>query len=245
VSALLELRGVEAGHGDALVLRGVDLTLQPGQALALLGRNGVGKTTLIETIAGLTQIRAGAIRLRGADVTRTRPERRASLGLGWVPQERAIFPSLTVEENLTATARPGSWTLARVYNAFPRLAERRANYGRQLSGGEQQMLAVGRALMLNPSLLLLDEPLEGLAPIVAQDLLAALRGIVAGGEIGAIIVEQKARAILPLTETAVVLDRGAVVWSGGSADLLADDAALDRLLGVGRTQSREAQGDRP
>ncbi|KGE02348.1 MULTISPECIES: ABC transporter ATP-binding protein [Rhizobium/Agrobacterium group] len=221
-----------AGYGEASVLSGISLTIQEGRTLALLGRNGTGKTTFVNTLAGVTTYHAGSIHLMGRDITRLRADRRAAAGIGWVPQERNIFKSLTVEENLTAIARPGVWNLERVYGMFPRLQERRKNLGNQLSGGEQQMLAVGRALMVNPKLLLLDEPTEGLAPIIVDELLAAIRRIVEGEGMSAIIIEQKARKVLPLTDDAVILDRGAVVYQGSSAELLADEAILGQHLGV-------------
>ncbi|MFZ9500630.1 MAG: ABC transporter ATP-binding protein [Beijerinckiaceae bacterium] len=229
---LLRLENVSSGYGEALVLNGVSFSLPQGQALALLGRNGVGKTTLINTIVGLTRMRGGAIRFAGRDVTRQRPDERARGGVGWVPQERNIFKSLTVEENLTAIMRPGKWTPEALYAMFPRLAERKRNMGNQLSGGEQQMLAVARALATNPRLLLLDEPLEGLAPIIVEELLAALRRIVREEKMSAIIVEQSARKILPLTDRAIILERGAIAYSGASAELAQDSETLARLLGV-------------
>ena len=232
MSELLRIEQLVAGYGDARVLSRVDIVLERGKSLALLGRNGAGKTTLLDTIAGVTTFHSGMIRFDGKDIGRLRAEKRAPLGVGWVPQERNIFRSLTVEENLTATARPGEWTLERIYQMFPRLKERRRNLGNQLSGGEQQMLAVARALMLNPKLLLLDEPLEGLAPIIVDELLAALRRIVIGEGMSAIIVEQKARKILPLTDEAVVLERGAVTYRGTSDTLLATPEKLDSLLSV-------------
>ncbi|MCC2613456.1 ABC transporter ATP-binding protein [Neorhizobium petrolearium] len=221
-----------AGYGEASVLSGISLTIEEGRTLALLGRNGTGKTTFVNTLAGVTTYHAGSIHLMGRDITRLRADRRAAAGIGWVPQERNIFKSLTVEENLIAIARPGVWNLERVYGMFPRLQERRKNLGNQLSGGEQQMLAVGRALMVNPKLLLLDEPTEGLAPIIVDELLAAIRRIVEGEGMSAIIIEQKARKVLPLTDDAVILDRGAVVYQGSSAELLADEAILGQHLGV-------------
>ena len=229
---LLELEGISAGYGEAVVLTDISLKLSEGQALALLGRNGTGKTTLINTIVGLTRRRAGIIRLGGVDVTRLRPDQRAMAGIGWVPQERKIFKSLTVDENITAVATKGPWTLERIFAMFPRLAERRRNMGNQLSGGEQQMLAIGRALALNPRVLLLDEPTEGLAPINVDELLAALRKLVREEQIAAIIVEQSPRKILPLTDTAIILDRGLIAYKGDSAALAGDATTLANLLGV-------------
>lgn len=238
MAELLRISGLRAGYGEALVLSGLSLVLAQGESLALLGRNGTGKTTLINSIVGVTTWRGGEIALAGRDITRAAPELRAKLGIGWVPQERNIFRSLTVEENLTAIARPGPWNLARAYAMFPRLKERRGNLGNQLSGGEQQMLAVARALMLNPKLLLLDEPLEGLAPIIVDELLAALRKIVRNEGTAAIIVEQKARKILGVTDRAIVLDRGAIVHQGASAALAADDHLLESHLGVAAASGR-------
>lgn len=232
MSAILSTENLVAGYGEASVLAGISLTIAEGRTLALLGRNGTGKTTFVNTLAGVTTHHSGSIHLVGRDITRLRADRRAAAGIGWVPQERNIFRSLTVEENLTAIARPGQWTLDRVYGMFPRLKERRKNLGNQLSGGEQQMLAVGRALMVNPRLLLLDEPTEGLAPIIVDELLAAIRRIVDGEGMSAIIIEQKARKILPLTDDAVILDRGAVVYQGASAELLANDDLLGQHLAV-------------
>jgi branched-chain amino acid transport system ATP-binding protein len=232
MAELLRLEALVAGYGEARVLAEVDLTLGEGRSLALLGRNGAGKTTLLNTIIGVTTRHSGQIHFAGADISRSRAESRAALGIGWVPQERNIFRSLTVEENLTAIARPGPWGLDRVYAMFPRLRERKANLGNQLSGGEQQMLAVGRALMLNPKLLLLDEPLEGLAPIIVDELLAAIRRIVTDEGMSAVIVEQKARKVLPLTDEVVVLERGGVVHNGSSKDLLASPETLEKHLSV-------------
>jgi branched-chain amino acid transport system ATP-binding protein len=230
--ALLALDDVRAGYGSAVVLDGVSLTLPERGGLAVLGRNGVGKSTLLLTIMGYTQIGRGHIHWRGEDITRRPPHKRALGGIGWVAQEREIFASLTVEENLTVAAREGRWNLAAVYDLFPRLAERRRNLGNQLSGGEQQMVAIARALMTNPALLLLDEPLEGLAPIVIEELAAAIRRMTKDGANAFILVEQHADIALSLTENVLVLERGRVVHSGASAALLADPAALDRLVGL-------------
>src|SRR5205085_9674124 len=181
-----------------------------GRSLALLGRNGMGKTTLLNSIVGVTRRFGGSIRLAGHDITRLTSDRRAHQGVGWVPQERNIFKSLTVEENLAAVAQPGRWSIARVYELFPRLAERRRNLGNQLSGGEQQMLAIGRALALNPRLLLLDEPLEGLAPILVRELIAALSRVMREEGLSAILVDQNAQKILGVTDRAAILERGAI-----------------------------------
>jgi branched-chain amino acid transport system ATP-binding protein len=234
MAELLRLDGLTSGYGEAVVVQGVSLVLPAGQSLALLGRNGTGKTTLLNSLVGVTQRHAGRIFLDGAEITALPPHRRAAAGIGWVPQERNIFKSLTVEENLTAVARPGPWTLQRAYEMFPRLAERRANLGNQLSGGEQQMLAVARALLLNPKLLLLDEPLEGLAPIIVEELLRSIERVVREEGMSAIIVEQNPRNVLPITGRAVILDRGSVVHEAASDDLLDDPAPLDRWLAVAR-----------
>ena len=234
MAELLRVEGLRSGYGEAVVVQGVDLALPQGESLALLGRNGTGKTTLLNTLVGATRRHQGRITLAGVDITALPPHRRAAAGIGWVPQERNIFKSLTVDENLSAVARPGVWTVARAYAMFPRLAERKANMGNQLSGGEQQMLAVARALVLNPKLLLLDEPLEGLAPIIVEELLRSIARVVRDEGMSAIIVEQNPRLILPITQRAVVLDRGAVVHEGASAALLADRERLDRWLAVAK-----------
>jgi branched-chain amino acid transport system ATP-binding protein len=228
----LTIEHLSAGYGEAVVLSNVSLSLIEGQALALLGRNGMGKTTLINTIVGVTRYFGGTIALDGTDITPLRPDQRAHLGVGWVPQERNIFKSLTVHENLTAIAQPGPWTTEKVYALFPRLKERRQNLGNQLSGGEQQMLAVGRALVLNPRVMLLDEPLEGLAPIIVEELLAALRRVIRDGGMSAILVEQNAKKILGVTDRAIILERGSIVHAADSAELIADRAALETHLGV-------------
>ena len=229
---LLALDDVRAGYGDAVVLDGISLELRNGGSLALLGRNGVGKSTLLLTIMGYTSVVRGKVLWRGADITRLAPHRRARAGIGWCAQEREIFPSLTVEENLTVAARPGRWTLAAVYELFPRLAERRANMGNQLSGGEQQMLAIARALMTNPALLLLDEPLEGLAPIIVEELSAAIARMMKDEGTAVILVEQHAEIALSLTSEAMVIERGVIAHRARAADLLKDAATLDRYIGL-------------
>jgi len=229
---LLSLEKLSTGYGEATVLQQVSLALEEGSSLALLGRNGMGKSTLLASIVGVTRWLGGSIRFGGREISRLPPEQRALAGIGWVPQERNIFRSLTVEENLTAVALPGPWTPDKAFAMFPRLAERRGNLGNRLSGGEQQMLAIARALMLNPRLILLDEPLEGLAPIIVEELLAALRRIVREEGLTAIIVEQNARKVLAMTDRAAILQRGSVVWDGSSAVLRGDRAALETYLGV-------------
>jgi len=229
---LLALEDLRAGYGPAIVLDGIGLALPERGSLAVLGRNGVGKSTLLLTIMGYTHVGRGRILWRGEDITRMPPHRRALAGIGWVAQEREIFASLSVEENLTVAARAGRWDLSAVYGLFPRLAERRRNLGNQLSGGEQQMLAIARALMTNPALLLLDEPLEGLAPIVVEELAGAIRRMTKEDSNALILVEQHADIALSLTDRALVIERGRIVHSGGSAQLLADHAALDRLIGL-------------
>ncbi len=229
---LLAIERLTAGYGEAVAIADVSVAVAEGEALALLGRNGMGKTTLVNTIVGVTRRFGGAIRLDGRDITGLRPDQRARLGIGWVPQERNIFRSLTVEENLSAVARPGSWTTAKVYALFPRLQERRGNLGHQLSGGEQQMLAVARALVLNPRIMLFDEPLEGLAPILVEELLAALRKVIRGEGTSAILVEQNAQKILGVTDRVVILEKGSVVHQGASAALRGDRAVLEKYLGV-------------
>jgi branched-chain amino acid transport system ATP-binding protein len=243
---LLIVERLRAGYGEAVVLTDVSFKIAEGEALALLGRNGMGKTTLINSIVGVTRHIGGRIYLEGLDITEMRPDQRAYAGIGWAPQERNIFRSLTVEENMTAVARPGPWTLAKVYTLFPRLYERRRNLGNQLSGGEQQMLAVARALILNPRIILLDEPLEGLAPIIIEELLTALRKIIREEGLSAILVEQNAQKILGVTDLAIIVERGRIVHQSDSASLQANRALLETYVGVtdvrrqGRKVPREA-----
>jgi branched-chain amino acid transport system ATP-binding protein len=242
---LLNVEDLTAGYGEAKVLTDISFKIAEGQALALLGRNGMGKTTLVNSIIGVTRHFSGTVTLDGRDITMLRPDQRAHGGIGWVPQERNIFRSLTVEENMTAIARPGPWTLAKVYSVFPRLAERRRNLGNQLSGGEQQMLAVARALILNPRIMLLDEPLEGLAPIIIEELLTVLRKIIREEGLSAILVEQNAHKILGVTDRAIILERGSIVHEGDSAALKANPALLEKHVGVAAAtgDSRKARRD--
>ncbi|CAM5500650.1 ABC transporter ATP-binding protein [Eoetvoesiella caeni] len=229
---LLELENVGAGYGETVVLESLSMKLAAGQALSILGRNGVGKTTLLNTILGLTTQHSGVIRYKGRDLGRTPSHERARAGLGLVTQERDIFPSLTVDENLRVALRAGEWDAAGVYALFPRLAERKKNMGNQLSGGEQQMLAIGRALIGNPDVLLLDEPFEGLAPVIVDGLVDAFRKLHQTGRMGIVLVEQHAELALELTERAIVLDRGQISWQGPSRELLGDPEQLARLIGL-------------
>jgi branched-chain amino acid transport system ATP-binding protein len=227
---MLSLSKVRAGYGDTVILEDVDLELPERGALAVLGRNGVGKTTLLATIMGHTSFHSGKITFNGNPIAQRPVYERSKLGIGYVPQEREIFPSLSLEENLLVAARPGRWNLARVYELFPRLEERKAARGNQLSGGEQQMLAIGRALMGNPSLLLMDEPLEGLAPIIVEGLLRALEKLIAQDSLAIVLVEQHAKLALQVTASAIVLNRGRVTYAGPSAELLADPQKLTSLV---------------
>jgi branched-chain amino acid transport system ATP-binding protein len=229
---LLAVAALRAGYGHAIVLEDVSFTLEAGDSLAVLGRNGMGKTTLLTTLMGLTQYHRGSIRYAGREMTRRSSYERARAGLGWVPQERAVFPSLTVEEHLDAVARPGPWNRSRAYELFPSLAVRRRQRGLQLSGGEQQMLAIARALVVNPRLLLLDEPMEGLAPIIVQQLALVIRELVEGGSMAVILVEQHARLALALTRQVLVLERGRIVHRGESSAFADDTALQQRLLAL-------------
>ena len=231
-ASLLELRGVRAGYGEAVVLDDVSLEVARNGSLAVLGRNGVGKSTLLLTVMGYTRLQAGTILFNGTDITALPPHRRAQLGIGWVAQEREIFPSLTLEENLTVAARPGRWGLGAVYELFPRLKERRANMGNQLSGGEQQMLAIARALMTNPALLMLDEPLEGLAPIIIEAIAEAFKRLVSERSLAIVLVEQHTEIALALTQDALLIERGRVAHRARSSELARDAATLERLIGL-------------
>ena len=235
---ILQLHDVRAGYGDAVVLDGISLELPDKGSLAVLGRNGVGKSTLFLTIMGYTNFHRGNIVWQGRDITRMAPHLRAKSGIGWVAQEREIFPSLTVEENLTVAARPGRWTLDAIYKMLPRLKERKGNMGNQLSGGEQQMLSIARTLMTNPSLLILDEPMEGLAPIIVEEIAALIHNMIAESGTAVILAEQHAKLALSLTDSAIVIERGAVVHRAKSADMLNDAAVLDQFIGL-------KIGDRP
>ncbi|HEY6240536.1 MAG TPA: ABC transporter ATP-binding protein [Burkholderiales bacterium] len=229
-SQALRLRAVRAGYGETVVLEDIEFELPERGALAVLGRNGVGKTTLLATIMGHTSFHSGTIEFRGKPIAKLPVYERCRLGIGLVPQTRDIFPSLTVGENLTVATRPGRWTIERVYDLFPRLAERRGHWGNQISGGEQQMLAIGRALMGNPTLLLMDEPLEGLAPIIVEVLLQALQRLIREDSLAIVLVEQHAKVALGVTQSALVLNRGRIAYDGSSADLLADPQRLTSLV---------------
>ena len=228
----LVLTNVRAGYGETVVIDNVSLSLAPGATLALLGRNGVGKTTLFSTIMGHTTMHGGSISFNGEEISKLPPYRRALLGLALVPQEREIFKSLTVEENLVVAERAGRWSLQRVYEFFPSLARRRKNRGDQLSGGEQQMLAIGRALMGNPTFILMDEPMEGLAPVIVDAVLDGLERLKKEGDTALMLVEQHARLALDFAEDTIVLDRGRIVFSGPSRELAAAPEKMAALLGL-------------
>ncbi len=228
----LALQHVSAGYGETMVLEDINFTLAPGETLAVIGRNGVGKSTLLSTIMGHTTLHGGSIRLYGGDISRLATYRRVTAGLGLVPQEREIFPSLSLRENLEVAARPGQWTLKAVYELFPRLAERENNRGNQLSGGEQQMLAIGRALIGNPTVLLMDEPSEGLAPVIVDELARAVKRLTQESALALILVEQNSRLALDIAPRAVVMDRGQIVYDGESETLRNDPARLEQLIGV-------------
>jgi branched-chain amino acid transport system ATP-binding protein len=229
---VLQLDKVFAGYGETVVLEDIQLSLAVGETVSVIGRNGVGKSTLLATIMGHTTLHGGCITLHGKDISSLATYRRVTAGLGLVPQEREIFPSLSVRENMDVAARPGPWTLKTVYDLFPRLAERAENRGNQLSGGEQQMLAIGRALIGNPSVLLMDEPSEGLAPVIVEELARAVKKLTQAGEMALILVEQNSRLALDIAPRAVVMDRGHIVFDGPSASLRDNPAKLEQLIGV-------------
>jgi len=232
VAPLLQLQAVQAGYAGARALHGIGLDVQPGETLVVLGRNGVGKTTLVETIMGLTQHQGGAILLDGAPIAHRPPHWRNRAGIAWVPQQREVFRGLTVAENLAVVQRPGPWTLARVHALFPRLQERAGHHGDELSGGEQQMLAMARALLTNPRLLLLDEPLEGLAPLVVLEMLRAIDAMRHDGGMAVVLVEQKHALALAHADRCIVIDHGNVVHEGPSQALLDDPARVEQLIGL-------------
>ena len=227
----LELDAVSAGYGETMVIEDIQLALKPGETLSIIGRNGVGKTTLLATVMGHNTLHGGDVRLHGKPIARLPPHRRNWAGLGYVPQEREVFPSLTLRENLEVAARPGAWTVDKVFGLFPRLAERQANRGNQLSGGEQQMLAIARALMTNPRLLILDEATEGLAPLIRADIYRSIEKMKAAG-LAILVIDKDVKALTRIADRHFVLEKGRVVWSGTSAELAADESVQHRYLGV-------------
>jgi branched-chain amino acid transport system ATP-binding protein len=229
---VLDLDNVRAGYGETVVLEDIRLALAPSETVSIIGRNGVGKTTLLATIMGHTTLHSGRVSLHGKDISSLATYRRVTGGLGYVPQEREIFPSLTLRENLEVAARPGTWTMETVYELFPRLAERAENRGNQLSGGEQQMLAIGRALIGNPSVLLMDEPSEGLAPVIVEELARAVKRLSQSSGLAIILVEQNSRLALDIAPRALVMDRGRIVFDGPSETLRNDPAKLEQFIGV-------------
>jgi len=228
----LELDNVSAGYGETVVLENVNLSLKEGESLSIIGRNGVGKTTLLATVMGHTTLHGGRVVLQGNDIGSLVPYKRNWAGLGYVPQEREIFPSLTLRENLEVAVRPGRWTIDAVYKLFPRLQERQTNYGNQLSGGEQQMLAIARALVGNPAVLLMDEPSEGLAPVIVEELTRAVKQLAEAEGLALLLVEQNTRVALQISPRTIVMDRGRIVYDGSSEELQRDPVKLDQLIGV-------------
>jgi branched-chain amino acid transport system ATP-binding protein len=231
----LELDGVSGGYGETVIVENVRLAAKAGETLAIIGRNGVGKTTLLSTVMGHTTLHGGRVRLFGRDISRFAPYQRVAAGLGYVPQEREIFPSLTVRENLQVAARPGAWTIAAAFDLFPRLKERQLNWGNHLSGGEQQMLAIARALVGNPAVILMDEPSEGLAPVIVEELARAVRHLADTQGLTLVLVEQNTRLALDISPRIAVMDRGRITYDGPSAPLKESRDALNRLIGVGRS----------
>jgi branched-chain amino acid transport system ATP-binding protein len=234
-NAALELDGVSAGYGETVVLEDIRLALAEGETLSIIGRNGVGKTTLLSTVMGHNTLHGGDVRLHGRTIARLPPHRRNWAGLGYVPQEREVFPSLTLRENLEVAARPGAWTIDKVFGLFPRLGERQKNRGNQLSGGEQQMLAIARALIGNPTVVLMDEPSEGLAPVIVEELARAVKRLAATEGLTMILVEQNTRLALDISPRTAVMDRGRIVFDGPSDELRRDPEKLHRLIGVGKS----------
>jgi branched-chain amino acid transport system ATP-binding protein len=234
VERAIELDNIRAGYGETVVLEDIRLALGASETVSVIGRNGVGKTTLLATIMGHTSLHGGRISMHGKDISGLATYRRVTAGLGYVPQEREIFPSLTLRENLEVSARPGQWTVATVFELFPRLAERVENRGNQLSGGEQQMLAIGRALIGNPTVLLMDEPSEGLAPVIVEELARAVKRLTQASGLATVLVEQNSRLALDIAPRALVMDRGRIVYDGPSDTLRNDPAKLEQFIGVVR-----------
>lgn len=230
----LELDDVSSGYGETVIVENVRLQVKMGETLAIIGRNGVGKTTLLSTVMGHNTLHSGRVRLLGRDISLLAPFRRVTAGLGYVPQEREIFPSLTLRENLEVAVRPGPWTIAAAFKLFPRLEERQLNRGNHLSGGEQQMLAIARALVGNPAVVLMDEPSEGLAPVIVEELTRAVRHLVEAQGLTLVLVEQNTRLALDISPRTVVMDRGRITYDGSSEPLKQSREMLDRMIGVGR-----------
>jgi branched-chain amino acid transport system ATP-binding protein len=230
----LDIDQVSAGYGETIVLEDVRLALKKGENVSIIGRNGVGKSTLLATVMGHTTLRGGSLRVHGRDISRLAPHRRALAGLGYVPQEREIFPSLTLRENLEVAARAGPWTIEAVFGLFPRLEERQASRGNQLSGGEQQMLSIARALVGNPSVILMDEPTEGLAPVLVDELVRSVKRLTQSEGLSLLLVEQNTRLALDIAPRTVVMDRGRIVFDGASEALKRNPAQLEELIGVAK-----------
>ena len=231
-NADLSLISVTAGYGETIALENIDLEIRAGEAVSIIGRNGVGKSTLLMTIMGHTDLHSGSVHLNGKEITAAKPCQRVWNGLGLVPQERVIFSSLTVDENLAVAVRAGQWTGERVYSMFPQLNARRQNLGNQLSGGEQQMLAIGRALVGNPNVLLMDEPSEGLAPVIVEELQSVMNLLREESSMTIVLVEQNSRVALEFSERCIVMNRGRIVRDGSSEALRRDQTLLERLIGV-------------
>jgi branched-chain amino acid transport system ATP-binding protein len=231
-SYLLELEGLNAGYGETVVLEDINLSLHRGESLSIIGRNGVGKTTLLGTVMGYTRVHSGRLLFSGRDLSRMKTHERVWAGLGLVPQEREVFPSLSVGENLAVAQRPGGWTRKKVFDVFPHLAAREHHRGNQLSGGEQQMLAIARALVGKPILLLMDEPTEGLAPVIVDELVGIMYALRAEAGLSIVLVEQHAEIALGFADRTVVMNRGRIVYDGASVTLHSDQSLLNSLVGV-------------